>query len=60
MAGPTLEVDGRAIALSNTDKILFPEAGLTKGDLIDYYRRIAPTILPHIAGRPLSFQRYPD
>lgn len=60
MAGPTLEIDGRRIALSNTDKILFPKAGLTKGDLIEYYRRIAPTILPHIAGRPLSLQRYPD
>lgn len=60
MASPTLEVDGRRVALSNTDKILFPKTGLTKGDLIDYYRRIAPTMLPHVAGRPLSLQRYPD
>ena len=57
---PTIEIDGHKIALSNTDKILFPEAKVTKGDLIDYYRNIAPTMLPHIAGRPLSFQRYPD
>jgi bifunctional non-homologous end joining protein LigD len=56
----TIEIDGREIALSNTDKILFPKAKVSKGDLIDYYRRIAPTMLPHIAGRPLSFQRYPD
>jgi bifunctional non-homologous end joining protein LigD len=55
-----LEVDGRRIELSNTDKVLFPQAGLTKGDLIDYYRRIAPVMLPHIEGRPLSLQRFPD
>jgi len=57
---PTIEIDGRSIALSNTDKILFPQAKVSKGDLIDYYRRIAPTMLPHIAGRPLSLVRYPD
>lgn len=56
----TIEIDGHEIALSNTDKILFPQAKATKGDLIDYYRQIAPVMLPHIAGRPLSFQRYPD
>jgi bifunctional non-homologous end joining protein LigD len=55
-----VEVDGREIELSNTDKVLFPKPGLTKGDLISYYRRIAPVMLPHLAGRPLSFQRYPD
>jgi bifunctional non-homologous end joining protein LigD len=57
---PTVEIDGHEIALSNTDKILFPEAKVSKGDLIDYYRNVAPTMLPHIAGRPLSLQRYPD
>lgn len=55
-----IEVEGREIGLSHTDKVLFPEAGLTKGDLITYYRRIAPMMLPHLAGRPLSLQRYPD
>jgi bifunctional non-homologous end joining protein LigD len=59
-AKEVVEVDGREIGLSHTDKVLFPEAGLTKGDLIDYYRRIAPVMLPHLAGRPLSLQRYPD
>jgi bifunctional non-homologous end joining protein LigD len=59
-AKEVIEVHGRAIALSHTDKVLFPEAGLTKGDLIAYYRRIAPVMLPHLAGRPLSMQRYPD
>jgi bifunctional non-homologous end joining protein LigD len=57
---PTIEIDGHAISLSNTDKILFPKAKVSKGDLIDYYRQIAPTMLPHITGRPLSLQRYPD
>ena len=59
-AKEVLEVEGRAISLSHTDKVLFPEPGLTKGDLIAYYRRIAPVMLPHLAGRPLSLQRYPD
>lgn len=59
-AGEMIEVDGRRIELSNTAKVLFPEAGLTKRDLIDYYHRVAPVILPHIEGRPLSLQRYPD
>jgi bifunctional non-homologous end joining protein LigD len=59
-AKEVVEVDGREIGLSHTDKVLFPETGLTKGDLIDYYRRIAPVMLPHLAGRPLSLQRYPD
>jgi bifunctional non-homologous end joining protein LigD len=53
-------VEDRAVKLSNLEKVLFPAAGLTKADLIDYYRRIAPMILPHLAGRPLSFERYPD
>jgi bifunctional non-homologous end joining protein LigD len=57
---PSIEIDGHAIALSNTDKVLFPATGVSKGELIDYYRQIAPTMLPHIAGRPLSFVRYPD
>ena len=53
-------VEDRAVKLSNPEKILFPAAGLTKADLIDYYGRIAPVMLPHLAGRPLSFERYPD
>jgi bifunctional non-homologous end joining protein LigD len=60
MAAETITVDGREIELSNIDKVLFPKAGLTKGDLIEYYRRIAPVLLPHIEGRALSFQRFPD
>ncbi len=59
-ASDRLDVDGHRIELSNTAKVLFPKPGLTKGDLIDYYRKIAPVMLPHLEGRPLSFQRYPD
>lgn len=46
--------------LSNQDKVLFPEAGITKGDLCDYYRDVAELMLPHLRGRPLSLQRFPD
>jgi bifunctional non-homologous end joining protein LigD len=49
-----------AVKLSNPQKVLFPSAGLTKADLVGYYARVAPVLLPHLAGRPLSFERYPD
>ncbi|KQC08875.1 MAG: hypothetical protein APR55_10995 [Methanolinea sp. SDB] len=55
-----IRADGHEIEVSNTDKILFDDAGITKGDLIDYYGRIAETILPHLAGRPVSMERFPD
>ena len=54
------EVGGHDLKLSNPGKVLFPAAGLTKADLIDYYGRIAPVMLPHLAGRPLSLVRYPN
>lgn len=57
--GP-LEIDGHEIDLSHVDRVLFPHAGLTKGDLIDYYLRVAPVVLPHLGGRPLSLERYPS
>ena len=60
MSARIAEVGGRDVKLSNPDKVLFPATGLTKADLIDYYERIAPVILPHIAGRPLSLVRYPN
>ena len=56
----TVEVEGRALTLTNLDKVLYPETGFTKGQVIDYYRRIAPALSPHIAGRPLTLKRYPD
>jgi bifunctional non-homologous end joining protein LigD len=53
-------VDGRELSISNVDKVLFPETGFTKGQLIDYYVRAAPVILPHLADRPLTMKRFPD
>ncbi len=50
----------RPLRLSNIDKVFFPEAGITKGDLIQYYASVAPVLLPHLEGRPLSMSRYPD
>jgi bifunctional non-homologous end joining protein LigD len=56
----TVEIDGRALVLSNRDKVLWPDDGFTKGDLVGYYRAVAPYLLPHVARRPLTLQRYPD
>jgi bifunctional non-homologous end joining protein LigD len=55
-----VEVEGRAIALTNLDKVLWPEVGLTKAQMIDYYMAVAPVVLPHLAGRPLTLRRFPD
>ena len=62
MAGPRIEVevDGRRLSLSNLDKVLYPEADFTKRDVIDYYRQVAPVLLPRLANRPTTFLRYPD
>lgn len=53
-------VEGRRLVLSNLDKVLYPETGFTKGQVLDYYTRIAPVLLPHLAGRPLTRKRYPN
>jgi bifunctional non-homologous end joining protein LigD len=55
-----IEVEGRQIKLTNFDKVLYPQAGFTKGQVIDYYVRISPVLLPHLAGRPLTLKRYPE
>ena len=55
-----VEVEGRRLALRNLDKVFYPEVGFTKGDVIDYYARIAPALLPHLRDRPLTLKRYPD
>ncbi|MBV9487621.1 MAG: non-homologous end-joining DNA ligase [Frankiaceae bacterium] len=55
-----VDVEGRTLTLSNLEKVLYPEAGFTKGEVIDYYARIAPVLLPHLAGRPTTFKRYPN
>ena len=56
----TIEVAGRQIKLSNLDKVLYPKVGFTKGQVVDYMVRIAPVLLPHLAGRPLTLKRYPE
>jgi bifunctional non-homologous end joining protein LigD len=56
----SVHVDGRALKISNWDKVLFPQTGFTKGDLIAYYARIAPAALPHLRDRPLTLKRYPN
>ena len=56
---PVVEVEGKHLKLSNLDKVLYPAAGFTKGQVIDYYARIAPALLPHLASRPLTMKRYP-
>lgn len=55
-----VDVDGRHLDLSNLDKVLYPQVGFTKGEVIDYYTRIAPVLLPHLADRPLTRIRYPN
>ena len=54
-----LQIDGRALMVSNLDKVLFPD-GFTKGQVIDYYIRISPVLLPHLKDRPLTMIRFPD
>jgi bifunctional non-homologous end joining protein LigD len=55
-----VEVEGRRLSLSNLDKMMYPQVGFTKGQLIDYYTRVAPVLLPHLRRRPLTLKRYPD
>ncbi len=55
-----LRVGGHTVEVSHPDKVLFPEDGITKRDLAEYYRRVAPKILPFLRDRPLSLQRFPD
>ena len=56
----TVEVDGRQLSLSNLDKVMYPTMGFTKGQVIDYYTRVAPALLPHLRDRPLTLKRYPN
>lgn len=55
-----LEIDGRVISVSNLDKVMYPETGFTKGEVIDFYIKISPALLPHLKNRPLTMKRYPD
>src|SRR5436190_13008896 len=55
-----IEVGGKKLTVSNLEKVLYPEAQFTKGQVIDYYIRIAPVLLPHLKNRPITLKRYPD
>jgi len=55
-----IEIGSRTIQVDNLDDVIFPDEGITQGDLIDFYRRLSDTILPHLEGRPLTMQRFPD
>ncbi|MDH6487330.1 non-homologous end-joining DNA ligase [Streptomyces sp. SAI-127] len=57
---PITEVDGRRLALSNLEKVLYPATGFTKGEVLHYYATTAEALLPHLRDRPVSFLRYPD
>src|SRR5689334_15764626 len=59
-AAVEVEVEGRQLRLSNLDKVLYPAAGFTKGQVIDFYTRISPVLLPHLKNRPLTLKRYPN
>lgn len=56
----TVTIEGRELQLSNLDKVLYPETGFTKGQVIDYYVKMAPTLLPHLNDRALTLKRYPE
>ncbi len=60
MTDSTVEIQGRHLKLSNLEKVLYPATGFSKQQVIDYYARIAPAILPHLVGRALTRKRYPD
>lgn len=56
----TIEIEGKHLKLTNLEKVLYPATGFTKGQVIDYYARIAPVLIPHLAGRPVTLKRYPE
>jgi bifunctional non-homologous end joining protein LigD len=56
----TVQIEGRDLELSNLDKVMYPDAGFTKGEVIDYYTRLAPVLLPHLQDRALTRIRYPN
>jgi bifunctional non-homologous end joining protein LigD len=55
-----VQVEGRTLSLSNLKKVMYPAVGFTKGQVIDYYTRVAPALLPHLGDRPLTLKRYPN
>jgi bifunctional non-homologous end joining protein LigD len=59
-ADQIVEIEGRQLKLTNLDKVLYPATGFTKSQIIDYYARIAPVLLPHLKNKPLTLKRYPN
>ncbi len=59
-ASRQVEVDGRELKLTNLDKVLYPKAGFTKGEVVDYYAKVAPAMIPHLAGRAVTLRRFPE
>src|SRR5205814_1037734 len=57
---PEVRKGKRVLKLANLDKLFWPEEGITKGDLLTYYRAVAPVLLPHLRDRPFTMKRYPD
>jgi bifunctional non-homologous end joining protein LigD len=55
-----VEVEGKELRLSNLDKVLYPKAGFTKGEMVDYYAKVAPTMVPHLSGRAVTLRRFPE
>lgn len=60
MSGRSLRIDGHSLDIGNWDKVLFPDAGITKGDLVEYWRDMAEIALPHMKDRPLTMHRFPE
>jgi bifunctional non-homologous end joining protein LigD len=55
-----VEVDGRELKLTNLDKVLYPKAGFTKGEMVDYYAKVADAMVPHLSGRAVTLRRFPE
>ena len=55
-----VEVEGRELKLTNLEKVLYPEAGFTKGEVVDYYAKVAPAMVPHLSGRAVTLRRFPE
>jgi bifunctional non-homologous end joining protein LigD len=55
-----VEVEGKELRLSNLDKVLYPQTGFTKGEMVDYYAKVAPAIVPHLSGRAVTLRRFPE
>jgi len=55
-----IQVNGHEIKVTNPEKVLFPDKGYTKADLVDYYKNIADVMVPEVRGRPTTLQRFPD